>query len=83
MEFSSPETLLISTIYKKYKSNFLPFAGKIISNNKAAYNYLSQSIDLFPNQEQLKNKLTEVGFINVSYTNLFNGIVCIHTGYKI
>ena len=83
LEFSSPETLLISNIYKKYKSNFLPFAGKIISNNKAAYNYLSQSIDLFPNQEQLKNKLTEVGFINVSYTNLFNGIVCIHTGYKI
>jgi len=83
LEFSSPKSFLINNIYNKYKSYFLPFAGKIVSNNKEAYNYLSRSIDFFPNQEELKNKLIKVGFINVSYTNLFNGIVCIHTAYKI
>ena len=83
LEFSTPESFLIDVIYKKYKSNFLPFAGKIFSDNKDAYSYLSESIDLFPNQEELKNKLIKVGFINVSYINLFNGIVSVHEGYKI
>ena len=57
--------------------------GKIISNNKEAYNYLNESIDFFPNQDELKIKLINAGFSKTSYINLFNGIVSIHTGYKL
>ena len=56
--------------------------GKIFSNNQEAYNYLNESIDMFPNQEILKNKIEKVGFRSVKYTNLFNGIVSIHSGFK-
>ena len=83
LEFSKPKSILISKFYNKYKSRFIPFLGKIISNNKKAYSYLSESIDLFSNQDELKFKLIDTGFVNVSYTNLFNGIVSIHKGYKI
>ena len=57
--------------------------GNLICNNKEAYKYLSESIDLFPNQAELKNKLIKIGFVNVSYINIFNGIVSVHTGYKV
>ena len=47
-----------------------------------AYNYLNESIDLFPKQDELKKRIESAGFKSVKYTNLFDGIVSIHTGYK-
>ena len=61
----------------------MPFIGKSIAKNKNAYKYLSESIDTFPNQEKLKKILENTGFQNVSYINLFDGIVSIHKGFKI
>ena len=83
LEFSRPESSIISKLYDKYKSIFLPLSGSIFANNKDAYKYLSESIDLFLDQKNLKNKLIHVGFTNVTYFNLFNGIVSVHTGYKV
>ena len=57
MEFSKPLSIPLSKIYSYYKSNFIPLFGRIFSNNEEAYNYLNQSIDMFPNQEILKNKI--------------------------
>ena len=69
--------------HKKYKKIVLPLIGNLITKNKEAYSYLSESIDLFPDQVKLKSILEQNGFVNVSYFNLFNGIVSIHIGYKI
>ena len=82
LEFSTPSSFVISNIYSYYKSNFIPLFGKIFSNNRDAYNYLNESIDMFPNQEDLKIKIEKVGFKSVRFINLFNGIVSIHTGFK-
>ncbi len=83
LEFSTPKSSLISNSYKIYKSKILPLLGEIVAKDKNAYKYLSESIDLFPSQEELTQKLIECGFENVESKNLFNGIVAIHTGYKI
>ena len=82
LEFSRPSSFLISNIYSYYKSNLIPTLGKIFSNNRDAYNYLNESIELFPKQDELKKRIESVGFKSVKYTNLFDGIVSIHTGYK-
>ena len=83
LEFSSPKSTLVSKSYKLYKSKFIPLLGDIIAKDKNAYKYLSESIDLFPSQEELSNVLVNCGFEKVKSINLFNGIVAIHTGYKI
>ncbi len=83
LEFSTPKSTLISSLYKIYKSNILPTLGDFVAKDKKAYKYLSESIDLFPSQEELSKILTECGFENVKSYNLFNGIVAIHTGYKV
>ena len=83
LEFSSPNSILTSELYKKYRTRTLPLIGKLIAKNKEAYKYLSESIDLFPNQEKLKFIIEKIGFSSVSYINLFDGIVAIHKGYKI
>ena len=82
LEFSCPNSFLISKIYSFYKSNLIPSFGKIVSNNRDAYNYLNESIDMFPSQEDLKERMRCVGFNSVKFTDLFDGIVSIHTGYK-
>ena len=83
LEFSTPKSSLISSSYKIYKSKILPLLGDIIAKDKNAYKYLSESIDLFPSQEELTKSLIECGFEKVKTANLFNGIVAIHTGYKV
>ena len=82
LEFSQPSSFVIANIYSYYKSNIIPTFGKIFSNNREAYNYLNESIDLFPKQDELKKRIESAGFKSVKYINLFDGIVSIHTGYK-
>jgi len=83
LEFSSPKSSLINSIYKSYKKNIIPWIGKKIAENEEAYQYLQESIDQFPSQEELLLNLTQIGFYQTKYLNMFNGIVSVHIGYKI
>ncbi len=83
LEFSNPKSSIILNSYKLYKSKILPLLGAIVAKDKNAYKYLSESIDLFPSQDELSNILISSGFEGVKSINLFNGIVAIHTGYKV
>ena len=83
LEFSTPESIFINNIYKKYKRNIIPWIGEKIASNKNAYKYLEESIDLFPNQKNLLKNIRNIGFVKTKYLNLFNGIVAIHSGFKI
>ena len=83
LEFSAPTSSVINKIYSKYKNKIVPFMGEKVANNKNAYKYLEESISQFPNQKILLDKMNNVGFEKTSYINLFNGIVSIHTGFKI
>ena len=67
LEFSKPKSFIISNIYSYYKANLIPFFGKIFSNNLDAYKYLNESIDMFPNQEDLKNRIENAGFKSVKF----------------
>ena len=83
LEFSTPQSPLVNRIYKFYKKNIIPLIGEKIADNKRAYRYLEQSISQFPQQDVLLTNLKKIGYINASYTNLFDGIVCIHVATKI
>ena len=83
LEFSTPQSPLVNKIYKFYKKNIIPLIGEKIADNKRAYRYLEQSISQFPQQDVLLTNLKKIGYINASYTNLFDGIVCIHKATKI
>ena len=82
LEFSKPNSFIISKFYSSYKSKLIPLLGKIFSDNHDAYNYLNESIDMFPSQQGLKEKIENAGFQSVKFINLFDGIVSIHIGFK-
>lgn len=81
LEFSKPEGD-ISSLYDLYSFSVIPFLGKMVAQNRQAYDYLVESIRKFPSQEELGEMMREVGFKNVVYSNLSKGIVAIHRGWK-
>lgn len=83
LEFSHVNNKYLSSIYDFYSFKLIPFFGKIIANDEESYNYLVESIRKFPSQDNFKEMILMSGFTNTRYKNLTNGIVAIHTGWKI
>ena len=83
LEFSHVENDLIKKFYDTWSFDFMPSIGKKITGDSDAYTYLVESIREFPTQPELSQMLSEVGFSRVKYRNLSNGIVALHSGWKI
>jgi ubiquinone/menaquinone biosynthesis methyltransferase len=83
LEFSKPESYVISSLYKNYKKYIIPFIGEKITKNREAYKYLEESIDQFPSQEELLTAISQIGFNETKYLNMFNGIIAVHSGFKV
>jgi demethylmenaquinone methyltransferase / 2-methoxy-6-polyprenyl-1,4-benzoquinol methylase len=73
----------LNKIYDAYSFKLLPFMGKLIANDAQSYAYLAESIRMHPDQETLKQMMTDAGLYKVDYYNLSAGIVALHKGYKV
>lgn len=82
LEFSKPQSKLMSKAYDMYSFTALPFMGKLVTNDSESYKYLAESIRMHPNQQTLKGMLEEAGLVRVSYQNMTNGVVALHRGVK-
>lgn len=82
LEFSKPTSEFISKIYDKYSFSLLPKFGKFIADDEESYRYLAESIRMHPDQETLKDMMSDAGFEDCQYRNLSAGIVALHTGFK-
>jgi len=81
-EFSHPTNKILRLIYLKYLMRALPAIAKRISKNPAAYIYLAESIQAWPNQSALAQVMRQAGWESVSWQDLTFGIVAVHIGYK-
>ena len=82
LEFSKVENELLNSLYKEY-SKIIPLIGKYIVGSSMPYEYLTESIKKFYNQEELSKLIKNNGFSEVKFRNLSNGISAIHSGWKI
>ena len=82
LEFSRPTSPWFRWLYDFYSFYVMPWIGKFFTGHREAYTYLPESIRKFPLQEELSAKLRDIGFTEVSYRNLTNGIAVIHEGIK-
>lgn len=81
-EFSSIPSRPLHALYRIYLRRILPILAAVVSKTPEAYSYLAESIDAWPNQENLKKVIEKVGFESVDFRNQTLGIVAIHTGRK-
>jgi len=80
-EFSHVSGFL-GRLYRWYLRNVLPVVAKLVSSNPQAYSYLSESIEAWPKQQELRDDISAARFESASYRNLTFGIVAIHRGLK-
>jgi len=72
----------LAKAYDWYSLKVLPWLGKKVTGDEAAYRYLAESIRVHPDQEALKLMLERAGLEQVEYFNLSAGVVALHRGYK-
>jgi demethylmenaquinone methyltransferase/2-methoxy-6-polyprenyl-1,4-benzoquinol methylase len=82
LEFSRPTSPLFRWLYDIYSFYIMPLLGKLFVGSKQAYTYLPESIRIFYLPAELTDILEGVGFSNVSYRRLTNGIAVIHLAKK-
>ena len=83
LEFSKVENETLNKIYDAFSFNLVPRLGKLIANDAESYQYLIESIRKFPSQEKLASLVAEAGFRQVKYRNLTQGVVAMHSGWKV
>ncbi|ROO28940.1 bifunctional demethylmenaquinone methyltransferase/2-methoxy-6-polyprenyl-1,4-benzoquinol methylase UbiE [Salinisphaera japonica] len=81
LEFSKPAVPGLGPIYDRYSFSVLPWLGKNVARDEDSYRYLAESIRMHPDQETLKDMMTNAGFVRCGYHNLTGGIVAVHRGY--
>ena len=82
LEFSKPQSELLSKAYDTYSFRVLPFMGKLVANDSESYQYLAESIRVHPDQETLKGMMEDAGFNTVEFHNMTGGVVALHKGIK-
>lgn len=82
LEFSTPQHELMRKIYDTYSFKVLPKMGQLITQDADSYEYLAESIRMHPDQDTLKQMMADAGFEQVDYTNMTDGVVALHRGYK-
>ncbi len=83
LEFSKLQIAGLEKLYDAWSFQALPKIGGIIAKDSASYQYLAESIRMFPPQEELKRMFEGAGFERVSFRNLSGGIAAIHAGWKL
>ena len=83
LEFSPSVVPVLASLYETYSYRILPWLGERVAGDRNAYQYLAESIRLFPDPKTLAGEMRTTGFGNVSYRTLSGGIVAIHSGWRI
>jgi len=82
LEFSRPTSPWFRVLYDLYSFYFMPLVGRVCAGSWQAYRYLPESIRLFPSPGALSALLKDIGFAEVFYRPVTNGIAVIHVGRK-
>ena len=73
----------LAPAYELYSFKVLPWLGRRVAGDAAAYRYLAESIRMHPDQAALAAMLEQAGLSRVEVFNLAAGVVALHRGYRI
>ncbi len=82
LEFSNPRKFPFKQLYNFYSNRILPLIGKTISKDKAAYSYLPESVQAFPDGDAFITIFEKAGFKSTQCIPLTFGISSIYIGKK-
>jgi demethylmenaquinone methyltransferase/2-methoxy-6-polyprenyl-1,4-benzoquinol methylase len=82
LEFSKPRKFPVKQSFNFYSKRIIPFIGRMVSKDKAAYTYLPESVAAFPEGQDFLDILSKVGYKDVKSRPVSGGIATIYYGKK-
>lgn len=82
VELTEPMSFPMHQLFRVYSHTVLPLVGKAISKDKGAYEYLTNTIEAFPQGEEMVRILKRVGFREASFKRLTFGICTMYFATK-
>lgn len=85
LEFSKVQNRLFNNVYKRWSFGAIPLIGQLVAGDRESYQYLVESIERFPSQEEFRGMIEEAGFLvpaGQGWENLTGGIAAVHKGVK-
>lgn len=82
LEFSKPKQRVFKGLYNVYMNVIAPQAGKWFTQNKKAYQYLTKSVNAFPDGHDFLHILKQTGYTDTYLKSLSLGICTIYCGRK-
>ncbi len=82
LDFGKPSNRLVRTAYFTYLKYCVPWFGRVLCQNPAAYAYILESLRDYPAQEGIAEFMTTLGCQNARIINLLGGIMIINSGQK-
>ncbi len=81
LETAIPDNLLRRP-HRFYYGHVLPRLGRLLSPRGSAYDYLRDSVLVFPDREEFVDHLDRAGLAHGRWKNLGGGAVCLYTAHK-
>ena len=81
-EFSHPTWAPFRRVYDGYLLRVLPAVARRASSNPDAYDYLAESIQAWPDQQQLAERIRATGWSQVTWRDASGGIVALHRAVR-
>ncbi|KAI8635641.1 ubiquinone/menaquinone biosynthesis methyltransferase [Xylariaceae sp. FL1651] len=84
LEFSKVNNPFFDAVYKRWSFGAIPLIGQLVAGDRDSYQYLVESIERFPSQEEFRGLIEDAGFVvgGKGYEDLTGGVAAIHKGMK-
>lgn len=82
VELTHPVSFPMKQLFSIYSHTFLPLYGRMISKDRSAYDYLTATIEAFPQGEQMIEILKTTGFSKAQFKRLTFGICTMYFAEK-
>jgi demethylmenaquinone methyltransferase/2-methoxy-6-polyprenyl-1,4-benzoquinol methylase len=82
LDMFPPSPGWFAKLYAIYFYRMMPWIGGLLSNDRQAYQYLSDSVKRFSSPETVATLITAAGFKEVAIRKFLCGAVCMHIAVK-
>jgi demethylmenaquinone methyltransferase/2-methoxy-6-polyprenyl-1,4-benzoquinol methylase len=82
VELTTPPKFPMKQLFRIYSHTVLPLYGRLISKDRSAYSYLTQTIEAFPQGERMTEILKKAGFAEATFKRLTFGICTMYFATK-
>ena len=82
LEFSKPQRTPMRQLFRFYFHRVMPFVGRTVSKDSAAYTYLPKSVDAFPEGQRFLDLLAKAGGREAHARPVTGGIATIYSTRK-